>query len=85
MRHSSNGLDRLTVGLFFMIVCCLAVAAFSGLFESPLLAYFWYLALLGMAAMVVLTVLLAAAWFLDVLSRRYHQILLHWNEGVPGH
>ncbi len=85
MRHSSNGLDRLTLGLFVVIVCCLAVAALSGFFESPLLAYFWYLALLGMAAMMAMTVLLGVAWFFGVLTRRFNQMLLHWSDGVPGH
>lgn len=85
MHHSSESLKRVTLILFLLIVGCLSIAALGGIFEAHLLINFWYLALLGIGAMYLLTVLLAVAWLLDRLSRRYRHMLIHWGDGVPGH
>ncbi len=85
MLTANNRLRAVTLALSLFIVCCLAVAALAGVFEAPLLAYFWYLALVGMAAMLLLTVFLAASWLWSSLVRHYRQMLHLWGDAVAGH
>ncbi|MEJ2455456.1 MAG: hypothetical protein P8103_15045 [Candidatus Thiodiazotropha sp.] len=85
MLYANNLLRTATLALSLFIVCCLVVAALAGVFEAPLLAYFWYLALAGMAAMMLLSVLLAVNWLWSSLARHYRQLLHLWGDAVAGH
>jgi hypothetical protein len=85
VHHSSESLKRVTLILVLLIVGCLSIAALGGIFETHLLVNFWYLALLGIGAMFLLTALLAVGWMLSRLSRRYRHMLIQWGDGVPGH
>ncbi len=85
MLYENSVLKAVTLALSVFIVCCLCVAALAGIFEAPMLAYFWYLALAGMVAMLFLSIFLALSWLWINLTRHYQQLLDHWGDGVPGH
>ncbi len=85
MHKSSNGLHYFTLALSLFILIALALAAMAGFVEAPMLAYFWYLALAGMALMILMTLALAMGWVWNRLLARYHYLLDHWGDGVPGH
>jgi hypothetical protein len=85
MHHSSEGLKRVTLILFLLIVGSLSMAALGGVFETHLLVNFWYLALLGIGVMFLLSALLAVGWLLDRISRHYRHMLIQWGDGAPGH
>ncbi len=74
MNHTSEGLKKSTLVISAVIMGSFCLTALGGILELPLLVYFWYLALLGMAAMVALTGVSAVAWLLHTLSRRYRHI-----------
>lgn len=81
MRNGNEFVKRLTLSLCVMIAVCLGLAALGGVFEAVLLIYCWYLALFGIAAVIVLTALLAVNMLFNALSRRYHRILQQWDGG----
>jgi Mg2+/Co2+ transporter CorB len=85
MLYANSGLRVATLALSLVIVSCLAVAALAGVFNAPQLAYFWYLALAGMAAMMLVSLFLAVSWLLNKLTRHYQQLLHHWGDGLAGH
>jgi hypothetical protein len=85
MYTSDEGLRRLTLILVLVIMSCLSVAALGGIFETPQLVYFWYLALLGIVAMILMTAILAAGWLLVALLCHYQRMLAQWGGEVPGH
>ena len=85
MHHLGESLKRVTLILFLTTIGCLSMAALGGIFETHLLVNFWYLALLGIGAMFLLSALLAVGWLLDRLSRRYRHILFRWGDRIPGH
>jgi hypothetical protein len=85
MLHANNGLRTITLALSLVIVCCLCVAALAGVFDAPQLAYFWYLALAGMAAMMCLTAVVAMSWMWGKLARHYQEMLQFWGDGLAGH
>ncbi len=74
MNLTSEGLKKFTLVISAIIVGSLFVTALGGIFETPVLVYFWYLALLGIAAMIVLTGVSAVGWLLHTLFRRYRHI-----------
>jgi len=85
MHKSETGLNRATLILTVAIVLCLSVAALGGVVESPWLAYFWYLGLLGILALIVVSLLQGVYWLLEAAARRYHHLLLRWGGEAHGH
>lgn len=84
MQKLSQILKRAILSLFVAVIGCLALASLGGVFESALLVYSWYLALLGMIAIILLTALLVAFWLVQELSRRYRRLLQRWSGERPG-
>ncbi len=85
MHKSNTGLRRATLALTILIVLCLSIAALGGVVESPWLAYFWYLGLLGIVALMLMTVLQGLHWLLQAVARRYRHLVLHWGGAAHGH
>lgn len=77
MSDANKRLNKLTLALWLMVVGCLSVASLGGVFDTPLMAYFWYLALAGMAAMLLLMVLLAFGWIWHAIVHRYRRLRMH--------
>lgn len=85
MHRRENGLRNLTLVLALSTLGSLLVSSFGVVFETPLLVYFWWLALAGMAAMALLTLLLAVNWLSGRLLRQWYRLQLQWGDGLPGH
>jgi hypothetical protein len=85
MRNEENRLRSLTLALTLAIMGFLGVASLGAVIEEPLLAYFWYLALFGLMAMAMLSLVVAVNRFASLLVRRYRALLLHWHDGMAPH
>lgn len=79
MHAMENGLRKVTLLMALSITGSLLVAASGIVFETPLLAYFWYFALAGMGVMFVLTLALGVNWLVVRLIRHYHRMVLQWG------
>jgi hypothetical protein len=85
MSYDSDRLRNSTLALTLVIMGFLAISSLGAVIDVPQLAYFWYLALLGILGMMVMTVLIAVSRFTAFLTKGYREMLLHWGDGVAGH
>lgn len=85
MDATNNGLKRLTWVLMSIIFCALCLSVTGGFLEMPWLVYFWFVALIGMAGMGLLSMLLMIGWLWTRLVHYHQQKRHHWRDGVPGH
>ncbi|MCU7829810.1 MAG: hypothetical protein KZQ85_12150 [Candidatus Thiodiazotropha sp. (ex Myrtea sp. 'scaly one' KF741663)] len=75
MHKYDNLLRNITVILFVIIMASLFVGALAGVFESPFLAIFWYLALMGITMMILMTAVLAIVYAVGFTVKRYQRIM----------
>jgi hypothetical protein len=74
MVSTYNGAGNLAKVLLIVIFGCLIVAALGGLLDRYWLAYFWYVALMGIASLALLTSTLAVGWLWGVIVYRYRRM-----------
>ncbi|MCU7807539.1 MAG: hypothetical protein KZQ73_06680 [Candidatus Thiodiazotropha sp. (ex Semelilucina semeliformis)] len=84
MHKYDSLLRNITMILFAIIMLSLSVAAMAGVFESPFLAIFWYLALMGIMVMILLTVVLAIVYAVNFMVRKYRRVVSLWRGEATG-
>lgn len=83
--HNYDSLVRnTTFALFTMIIALLSVSTLGAVFETPLLVIFWYLALIGIALMILMSLLLAIAYGIRSMILRYRHLMIHWGGEAVG-
>lgn len=83
--HNYDSLVRnTTFALFTMIIALLSVSTLGAVFETPLLVIFWYLALIGIALMILMSLLLAIAYGIRCMILRYRHLMIHWGGEAVG-
>ncbi|MCU7936310.1 MAG: hypothetical protein KZQ99_15790 [Candidatus Thiodiazotropha sp. (ex Dulcina madagascariensis)] len=75
--HNYDGLLRnITMILLTMIMVSLSVTTLGAVIESPLLALFWYLALIGIVMLMLISVVLAVILVIRRMAKRYRQMMM---------
>lgn len=83
--HKYDSLLRaITVILFTIIMLSLLVGALAGVLESPLLAISWYLALMCIMVMILMTAVLAIVYAVNFMVRKYRRVVSFWRGEATG-
>lgn len=79
MKRYEKFIKRITLGLFAVTMISLLISAMGALVETPVLAYFWFLALAGILASMLLSVLVAVVFVVSRGIIWYRRQILLWN------
>jgi uncharacterized membrane protein len=82
MSTGKMGVTILTWGLVSVIFGCLFAATLGVFFDTPWLAYFWYMALAGIFSLVILTIMLAINWLWNRLINHTLNFRAHRPSGL---
>ena len=65
MERYERAARLITLGLFAFIMVSLSISAIGALVKTPALAYFWFLALVGILSLILLSAVLATIFVVN--------------------